>query len=248
LQHLLIFVIAFAGWSINTLAAGGGSLLLLAALTYVIPLMDVAPVITVASLIAGISRITLSWRLIDWQVVRWYTPATVLGAIVGAWTFAQVNTAWLQVLVGLFLISAAWQYRLGARERSFAMTLPVFVPVSFVIGLVSAVVGASGLIANPFYMNYGLTKERMLATRAANSMLLQVTKLASYAAFGVLRWGTLHDGLIAGAGTVVAIVLVTPVLGHTSPRVFRTFVVLVMLTTGVLMVWRHRAMLAVVFG
>ncbi len=243
MQHLLIFVIAFTGWSINTLAAGGGSLLLIAALSYVIPLVDVAPVVTVGSLIAGISRITLSWRLIDWQVVRWYTPATVLGAIVGAWTFAHVDTAWLQVVVGLFLVSAAWQYRFGARERSFAMTLPIFIPVSFVIGLVSAVIGASGLIANPFYLNYGLTKERMLATRAANSMLLQVTKLISYAAFGVLQWGTLHDGVIAGAGTVAAIILVTPVLGRTSPRAFRTFAVLAMFATGLLMVWRHRAML-----
>jgi len=34
------------------------------------------------------------------------------------------------------------------------MRLPWFVPVSFVSALISAVVGASGLLATPFYLNY----------------------------------------------------------------------------------------------
>src|SRR5205809_663821 len=79
-----------------------------------------------------------------------------LGAVLGAWTLTQIDTAWLQVLVALFLVSTVWQYRLGRRERSFRMPLPAFVPVTFVVGLVSAVVGASGIIALPFYLNYGL--------------------------------------------------------------------------------------------
>jgi hypothetical protein len=37
----------------------------------------------------------------------------------------------------MFLISTAWQYRMGARPSSFAMPLPWFVPVSFVSGLTS---------------------------------------------------------------------------------------------------------------
>ena len=73
-------------------------------------------------------------------------------------------------MLALFLISTAWQYRMGVRPRSFSMRLPWFVPVSFASGLTSAVVGASGLLVNPFYLNYGLMKEAMLATRAANSL------------------------------------------------------------------------------
>jgi hypothetical protein len=43
------------------------------------------------------------------------------------------------------------------------MRLPWFVPVSFASSLTSAVVGASGLLVNPFYLNYGVMKEAMLA-------------------------------------------------------------------------------------
>jgi hypothetical protein len=56
----------------------------------------------------------------------------------------------------------------------------VFVPVSFFSGLVPAVVGASGLLANPFYLGYGLEKQSLLATRAVNSVAIQLTKIASY--------------------------------------------------------------------
>ena len=74
------------------------------------------------------------------------------------------------------------------------MTLPALVPVSFAIGLISAVIGASGLLANPFYLNRGLIKEPMLATRAANSMVLQVVKLVRYSRFGVLPAGVVDAG------------------------------------------------------
>jgi len=58
LTYLLVFLVALASWSINTLAAGGGSLLPVATLSYVIPLSDAAPVVTIASLVAGIRRLT----------------------------------------------------------------------------------------------------------------------------------------------------------------------------------------------
>jgi uncharacterized membrane protein YfcA len=50
------------------------------------------------------------------------------------------------------------------------------------------------------------------------------------------------DGLIAGAGTIAAIALVTPLLNRLSPRAFRGIAVLLMLATGLLMLWRHRAL------
>lgn len=44
-----------------------------------------------------------------------------------------------------------------------AAPLPAFVPLSLAVGLISALVGASGLVASPFYLNYGLIEESLLA-------------------------------------------------------------------------------------
>lgn len=46
--------------------------------------------------------------------------------------------------------------------------------------MTSAVVGASGLLVNPFYLNYGLMKGAMLATRAVNSLAIQLVKIRAY--------------------------------------------------------------------
>jgi hypothetical protein len=56
------------------MASGGGSLLLVAALGYVIPLRDVALVVSIAGLIAGLGRVFLSWRSIERRVTLWYVP------------------------------------------------------------------------------------------------------------------------------------------------------------------------------
>ena len=125
------------------------------------------------------------------------------------------------------------------------MRLPWFLPVSFVSGVTSAVVGASGLLVNPFYLNYGLLKEAMLATRAVNSIAIQLVKIAAYVVFGALHWRLAAHGLFAGAGAVTAIWFVNPWLRRLSSYRFRQFAVVVMLLGGLLILWQQREYLLV---
>ena len=178
--------------------------------THLIRLTLVAPVVTVASLMASPARIALSWRLVEWRVVRWYLPGAVAGAMLGSWLLSWVPIDWLTLIVGVFLVSNAMRYRLGERVRSFPMPLPCFIPVSVAVGLVSGLVGASSLISLPFYLNYGLTNERLLATASIHSLFIQITKIATYASVGVLSSRSLLEGVAAGSGAVIAIYITRP--------------------------------------
>jgi hypothetical protein len=124
------------------------------------------------------------------------------------------------------------------------MRLPWFVPVSFCSGLISAVIGASGLLTNPFYLNYGLIKEEMLATRAANSMAIQIVKIASYWMFGALSWPLMRHGLAAGCGAVVAVWVANSWLAFLTARRFRQLAVFVMMLSGLLLLWKQLRFLA----
>jgi hypothetical protein len=53
----------------------GGSLLFVAVISHLVNTNAVAPVASLASLVASISRISLFWQSIDWQAVRWYVRA-----------------------------------------------------------------------------------------------------------------------------------------------------------------------------
>ena len=205
---------------------------MLALTTHFIRVKTIAPVITVASLIASPTRILVSWRLIEWPVVRWYLPGAISGAVVGSWIFTWASSVWLGVIVGLFLISTPFQYHLGIRARSFPMRLPWFIPVSIAVGLISGIVGASSLVSVPFYLNYGLTKERMIATGAVHSLFIQLTKIATYGSLGALTSNSILEGASAGLGALVAICLTQKWLERFQVLWFRRLAILLMLTSG----------------
>ena len=244
LTDVALFAAGFVSWAISTLAAGGGSVLIVAAIAVILRGQAIAPVVTMTSVLASPARAILLWRWIDWRVVRWYLPGSTAGAVLGGWVFTLISPRLAQIVLAVFLVSTVWQYRLGERARSFEMRLPWFVPVSFVSGLTSAVVGASGLLANPFYLNYGLMKEAMLATRAVNSLAIQLVKIGGYVLFGVLHWRLARHGLVAGAGAITAVWLANPWLQRLSSFRFRQLAVLVMLFGGLLILWQQRTFLA----
>jgi uncharacterized protein len=240
---ILLFVAGCVSWTISTFSGGAGSIVLLAAVTNFIRVKTIAPVITIASLMASPTRILVSWRLIEWPVVRWYLPGAISGAIVGSWIFTWSNAAWLGVIVGLFLVSTPIQYHLGGSARSFPMRLPWFIPVSLAVGLLSGVIGASSLVSLPFYLNYGLTKERMIATGAVHSLFIQLTKIATYGSFGVLSARSVLEGASAGLGAMVAIFVTQQWLDSFKEISFRRLAILLMLVSGLSMLWRSRGLL-----
>ena len=235
---LLLFVAGCISWTISIFSGGAGSVILLATITHLIRVKMIAPVITIASLLASPTRILVSWRLIEWPVVRWYLPGAICGAIIGGWIFAKAGTVWLSVIVGLFLISTPVQYRFGGRARSFSMRLYWFIPVSLAVGLISGVIGASSLVSLPFYLNYGLTKERMIATGAFHSLFIQLTKVATYGSLGVLTVGSVIEGLAAGLGAVVAILTTRRWLATFKEIWFRGLAILLMFVSGLSLLWR----------
>lgn len=237
---LLLFVAGCISWTIGTFSGGGGSLVLLAAVTHLVRVKTVVPVITIASLMAGPTRILVSWKSIEWAVVRWYLPGAMAGAIIGSWFFALSSAKWLTVIVGLFLVSTPLQYRLGGRSRSFPMRLPFFIPVSLTVGLISGIVGASSLVSVPFYLNYGLTKERMVATGAFHSIFIQLTKIATYGSLGVLTVRSIAEGVLAGLGAMLAICVTRKWLDSFQEGWFRRLAILLMLISGLSLLWQSR--------
>lgn len=245
-----LFAAGFVCWSVSTMTAGGGSVLLVAMLALLLRGHALAPVTTVSSTISSCVRIALFRHHIDWRLVRWYVPGAMAGAALGAWLFSQVSGHLIQVCVGLFLVSTIFQLRSIQRQSDTGrhMPLPLFIPVSFLSGMTSAIVGASGLLANPFYMYYGLTKERMLATRAVNSLCIQAMKTATYLLFGSMTAELAAHGAVIGIGAAMAIWLTRPWLARIDRRRFNRLAVSFMVFAGCLVLWHQRTYLAAILG
>ncbi|TNE77747.1 MAG: sulfite exporter TauE/SafE family protein, partial [Gammaproteobacteria bacterium] len=181
-----LLVTGAGAWFISTVAAGGGAMLMIPVVTLLLGAQVVPPAISVGAFVANPSRAWLFRNAVDWQVCRWMVPGSICGALLGAWAFSHFPVFWIQLLLGGFLVSTVFQYRFNKSKRSFPMRRRWFFPLGLVIAFLSALVGGTGPVHNPFMLNYGLEKEQLVATKAINSLALQLTKLLAYTGFGVM--------------------------------------------------------------
>ncbi len=96
---------------------------------------------------------------------------------------------------------------------------------------------------NPFYLNYGVLKEEMIGTKSLNSSVMHLTKLSTYAAFGALTGEFVLYGLAVGAAAALASWIGKRALGRISDVQFRRLVIVVMVVSGLLMLWQQRSVL-----
>ena len=91
---------------------------------------------------------------------------------------------------------------------------------------------------NPVYLQAGILKERMIGTKAVSTLAMQVAKLGSFLALGLLRPDLWLLGLVVGLGALVGNALGKRVLGRLHPDTFVGVVEWMLLASGALMIWR----------
>lgn len=232
----LLFILGLGSWFFSTVAAGGAATLLIPVLGFIIAAEMIAPSITVAALFANPARALLFRKDANWSVIRFLVTGSIAGALAGAYLFTQTNAQWLQILLGLFLISTIAQYRFGKSRQSFPMKLSWFFPLGFVIAFISGLVGAAGPVYNPFMLNYGLEKEALIATKAINSLIMQVSKLIGYGIFGALTIDIGIYGVAIGLGAVIGIYLAKKHLLSINEDRFRQYTLILMPLCGVALI------------
>lgn len=234
----LLCVLGVAAYAFSTVTAGGGSMLLVPVLNGLIGTPATAPVLNLGAMIGRPARIILFWKYIHWPVCVYYIPAAMIGAWLGSFLFSSVKVQWLQIFVGLFLISTVFQFRFGKQARSFAMKLSYFAPLGFFVSIFGTLIGAVGPVLNPFYLNQGLEKEDLIATKAANSFFMGLSQIGSYAVFGLLTPTLWVYGGALGVGALFGNIIGKRVLAGTKSQTFRTLMIAVMALSGFLMIVR----------
>ncbi|MEL6489254.1 MAG: sulfite exporter TauE/SafE family protein, partial [Cyanobacteria bacterium J06621_3] len=101
---LILSSVSFSAWFISMLVGGGSPLILIPLVTLLLGAPSVAPVLTIGSVLGNLQRIALLWPHIDWSVTLWQIPGVVLGSLLGAYAFTQVNAEGLQIFIAIALI------------------------------------------------------------------------------------------------------------------------------------------------
>ncbi len=242
IEILYLIILFFAGliaFTISTVSGGGGALILVPLLNFILGTTKTAPVLNLGTFIGRPARLILFWKHINWKVFWYYVPAAMLGAWVAGWFFTSVDASWLQILVGLFLISTIFQYRFGKKQRSFPVQLWYFIPLGFLVSVLGTIIGALGPILNPFYLNLGLDKEELVATKTVNSFFLGISQIGSYTFFGLLYNELWVYGIALGLGAVAGNIIGKKFLSKMKSSTFRKLLILFMVISGILLIYNQ---------
>lgn len=232
----LLFLTSTVAFAISTVSGGGAGLVLLPVLGIGLAAAQVPVALSVGSAISSVTRLGVFLRDVEWRVVRWFVPFSLPGAFLGVLLLDHMSPLYLKAALGLFLLgNLPMLFRRRHEGLGKPMGPKAVMVLGFLAGFVSGLTGAVGLLFNGFYVRYGLGKQQVIATRAANEVLLHATKLLLYAAFGLFTTHALGTGAIVGISAVAATFATRRLLPYLSEALFRRLGYAAMVMAGVTM-------------
>lgn len=234
---ILIFICSFLAFSISAICGGGAGLMLIPILRQLLPIAQVPAALSIGTLTSSASRLIVFRKNISWHIVKYFVPAAIPAVWLGAFLLKFLNPLYLEILLGLFLISnlpfvfkqpkALTEVK---RPKNAALVI-----IGFLAGFLSGLTGAVGLLFNKFYLRYGLSKEEIIATRAANEILLHLIKIVLYAFFGLLSPKVFAIGLVVALSALLSTWSIKYILPRISEFAFKKIGYIAMVASGFFM-------------
>jgi uncharacterized membrane protein YfcA len=113
----------------------------------------------------------------------------------------------------------------------------MLVPAGLAIGVLTGIVVSTGPITVPLFTAYGLMKGAFIATEAAASLAVYISKAATFSAFGALPTDIVLKGLITGSSVMAGTYVAKLVVERLSIATFQRLLDGVMLVAGLTLVW-----------
>ncbi len=210
----VLVIAGFAAGFVNTVA-GGGSVITIPVLLEALGSASIANGTNrIAILMAQVAAVTGFRRAgkLDWRKVLPLVPATVAGAITGAWIATQLDSdamtkvfAVVLVLVAVSVLVKPSRW-LGGHERSIPEPLRslIFFGVGFYGGFVQAGVGF--LLLAALVVGGGLDLVRGNAAKVFLILVYTPVALLLFASAAQVNWSY---GLVMGVGNVTGAILAT---------------------------------------
>ena len=238
---ILLFLIAFLAFSISAVCGGGAGLLLMPMLNFSLPVAHVPAALSIGTAASSSSRIAAFHRNIRWDVVRWFVPAALPAVLLGAWLLKFINPLYLEMAMGLFLIGnlpMLFRKKIDTAHPAVRGSNRQLLVIGFFAGFLSGLTGAVGLLFNRFYLKYGMSKEEIVATRAANEIVLHVIKLVLYGLFGLLTARVLEFGLAVAVAGIASSYFMRWGIKKISEVFFRRVGYAAMVLSGMGVLWQ----------
>ena len=234
---IIIFLCALFAFSLSAICGGGAGLLLMPILGALIPISQVPAALSIGTFSSSSSRIILFYKNIHWPIVKYFVPSALPAVWLGAYLLKFINPIYLEIIMGLFLISnipLIFKAKKDIQQYQKPKNVSLCV-IGFIAGALSGLTGAVGLLFNKFYLKFGLSNEEIIATRAANEVVLHLIKIILYVAFGLINKHVLTIGLLVALAAILSSFSMKFILHRLSIVSFKKIGYSAMVISGLIM-------------
>ena len=233
---LFVLAVGFVAGTISGIIGTGSSIMLMPVLVHQFGPKQAVPIMAVAAVMANLSRILAWWREVDWCACAAYSLPGIPAAALGARTLLALPSRAVDIAIGLFLIAMVPARHWLARHK-LKLSLWQLAIGGAVIGYLTGIVVSTGPLSVPLFLFYGLSKGAFLATEAASSLGLYLSKSVTFERFGALTADVALKGAIAGSSLMFGAFIAKRFVLRLDANVFRLVMDAIMLAAGFSMFW-----------
>jgi uncharacterized membrane protein YfcA len=232
LTFLFVLIVGLVAGTISGIVGTGSSIMLMPVLVYQYGPKQAVPIMAVASVLANLSRILAWWREVDWRACAAYSVTGIPAAALGARTLLALPSRAVDIAIGVFLIAMV-PVRHWLARHDLKFSLLHLAIGGAVIGYLTGIVVSTGPLSVPLFLFYGLTKGAFLATEAASSLGLYLSKSVTFQQFGALTGDIALKGLIAGSSLMAGAFIAKRFVLQIDANMFRLVMDGIMLAAGI---------------
>jgi len=231
-----IAALALGAAVIGSVGGFGTGVILAAALTPLIGIKAVVPVLAVAGAIINSGRFWFYRRSLD----RRACGIAVLGAlpflVLGTWIYSMLDARTVGTVLGLTVIATVPARRFLQR-RKIVLNSAGLAAGAAVFGLSSGVATGTGMIQIAVLLGAGLSGPAVLATDALATILLDVCKAALFQRLAVLDVQSFYTGVLIGVASIPGSALGAWLVSRIHAHLHVLFMEGLILFGGAFMLW-----------
>jgi len=199
LSAALMLIATSAMTSLITATFGiGGGVLLIAVMAGSLPVSALIPVHGLVQLGSNGNRALMTFRYIDWSMVKFFSLGALVGAVLATFIVVQLPLVVIQFAVAGFILFLVW----GSKPKAQEMQPAGRSLAGLVTTLISMFVGATGPLVAAFVHRNNYNKMQITATMASCLTFQHGLKafVFTFVGFSFFQWlGLIFAMIVSGA-------------------------------------------------
>lgn len=212
LLWLVLLLGATATATFSAVFGVAGGMMLFVLLAVCLDSRAAVPIHAIVQLVSNTARVLASWREIHRPIVWRFIALVPVGALLGGLCVEYAHPQWLEIGIGATILALIHLPKRGDRTvlAQHPPRLTVFYFLGFLSSFLGMLVGAVGPLISPFFLRQPLSKQGMVATKAACQMIVHLTKIPTFVFIVQFEYVD-YGGLIAA---LCAVTIVGTYLGR----------------------------------